>query len=149
MIRRLIILLLIVGCEETTEPNLLVGSWKQIILEQYENINCNGTSIIIDFTSEALFYTWGYENERVWTTDSDGTLTYVSSKIYSNGIIESETLIGTWEDKGGSLCIVLEGYDNNDTDDCVDCSDYIINGNTLTVNQTCTTGCNIYEFVKQ
>ena len=106
--------------ESTVDP--LVGVWKQIILEQYENINCNGTSIIFDFTSEALIETWGFENERVWTTDSDGTLTYVSSKIYSNGIIESETLIGTWEDKGGSLCIVLEGYDNNDTDDCVDCS---------------------------
>ena len=144
-------IILFISCstdESSDSPSPLIGRWELTNQTIYENINCSGTSVSIDFTSEELIDQLGYELESIWTANSDGTLTLVLTVI-SEGVSQSETTNGTWEDKGGSLCIVLEGYDNNDTDDCVDCSDYIINGNTLTVNQTCTTGCNIYEFVKQ
>ena len=140
-------IILFISCstdESSDSPSPLIGRWELTNQTIYENINCSGTSVSIDFTSEELIDQLGYELESIWTANSDGTLTLVLTVI-SEGVSQSETTNGTWEDKGTSVCVAWD----DDSSDCQDCEDYVISGTTMTVTKICSNGCYIHELIKQ
>ena len=108
MIRRLIILLLIVGCDNSTEPedHPLVGVW--VFSESSINIGGEITTTSADNLNwETLIF------------NSDGSFSY---EQMIDG--ETDTGNGTWSTNGNKMTFIVEGV--------TQIYDYLINGAVFT-----------------
>jgi len=116
MIRRLIILLLIVGCEETTAPEVhpLVGVWAGMEREYYTVNQGDSSSVMIDSINSSWTF---YEDFTFvgWTEQSisnpDDTLSYNANW----NVIENQ--------------LTITFVQNEETE--ISIFDYIINNNNL------------------
>ena len=133
MKKLLLIILLIVGCDNSTEPgvNPLVGIWE-------------GTELKI---------TQGGGTQETYQMGEDtdiGTVTYIfgvdgiysHTSVSSNGIVNSS---GTWSSAGGKLTLVYG--------DKTDIMDFTLSGNILThtteINEDDMTTTMVVTFIRQ
>ena len=103
----LIILLLVVGCDNSTEPQVhpLVGVWEQTESK---------VTYISGLLSGSTVSTYG--ETITWIVGSDGVITYMSS---------TDSYSGTWSASGNKLTIIS-------TEETT-IFDYSISGNILTI----------------
>lgn len=124
MIRRLIILLLIVGCEKDspTESSVdpLVGVWEATDTKiTYTSGTLNGTTLTFQYGENTEYRT------ATWIMGADGVASMSST---GDGVTESDS--GTWSSTGNKITIITNCEDGETVTQIYD---FVINGNILTI----------------
>ena len=148
MKKLLLIALLIVGCEESTESSVdpLVGVWEFVqMVFTFTALECS-TEESGGATSTAQ------EIQMTWLFNSDGSFMYDGENIVNtnNGYDGEVSGTGRWIiTSNNNLVITLTDEDDIE----ITTYDYFISGNTLTVNEPvvneCSTELSVYTFTKQ
>ena len=106
----LLTVLLITGCEEGVDENIIIGKWTTSSFEEYENMNCTGS-----LENTQIFYQFDYSESYeirsdgfTWTQTSNlGDNPYTEEGTYETTTTDTSTvyiLLGTTTKHG------IEGY---------------------------------------